>query len=183
MAVNHILTQGSGCSSWELKPRRNLPAQLPFSDYSERCSGHFSKKLRTKRRLPESAARQTAMKNHRGLKVKCRTVDLLKRSCYTHSESIYHKLKAKVSRLWRQFGQWNRRSWTGTCCEDVPDAKFVAFISSDLGSLSISLSLNGLKHHHWSWATCVLPIWMAEKHMFTSAVSSQDQLSSVTNIC
>lgn len=36
--------QGSGCGSWERKPRRNLPAQLPFSNYRERCSGHFSKK-------------------------------------------------------------------------------------------------------------------------------------------
>lgn len=34
-----------------------------------------------------------------------------------------------------------------------------------------------------SWATCALSIWRPEKHMFVSAVSSQDQLSSVTNIC
>lgn len=33
------------------------------------------------------------------------------------------------------------------------------------------------------WATCVLSIWKPEKHMFASAVSSQDQLSCVTNIC
>lgn len=62
----------------------------------------------------------------------------------------------KVSRLWRQFRRWNRRGWEDTCFENVPDAKYVAFISSELASLSFSLSLNGLKCYHRSgWWSCM----------------------------
>lgn len=96
MAVNHILMQGSGCGSWELKPRHNLPAQLPLSNYSECCSGHSSErtKLKTKRRLPGRAAVK------RPQRFVGQTRDALNAqapvlSGFAHKRKMYHERKTK----------------------------------------------------------------------------------------
>lgn len=196
MAVNHILMQGSGCGSGELKPRHNLPAQLPFSKNSERCSGHFRKKLTTRRRLPTAAARWAAVKtaayyrSNAGRWICFNACPLMLQPLRINLSQAQHSQKTKVSRLFRQFSQWNRRNpkdtfSSGKCSRwkkiwSVYQLRFGFFIHLIVLN---ELSMLSLVKVMVVCATCVVSIWKREKHMFASAFSSQDQLSSVTNIC
>lgn len=123
MAVNRILTRGAR----ELRPSHNLSAQLPFSDYAEGCSAHLSNE--------EDSNKNTSVGTVRpGRRSEVGWVSWLNTRL---AENQFSRTTRKVS--------WPQRELS----EYPPDAKSVLFISSEVGSLLILLSLSGLKHHRW----------------------------------
>lgn len=123
MAVNRILTRGAR----ELRPSHNLSAQLPFSDYAEGCSTHLSNE--------EDSNKNTSVG----------TVRPRRRSEVGWVTWLNSRLAENQFSRTTQKVSWPQRE----LCEYPPDAKSVPFISSEVGSLPISLSLSGLKHHRW----------------------------------
>lgn len=190
MAVNHILMQGSGCGSWELKPRCNLPAQLPFSNYGERCSGHFSKKLITKRRLPGGAARRTPLKATAVYRSNAG-----RWTCLNARPLMLHPLRINLSpaenksiKAAKAIQSVKQEKFKGCMFWKCSRCKICSTCQLWTGFIIYFTVLKWLRMLSSVrvivvWATCVWSIWKPEKHMFASAVSSQDQLSSVTNIC
>lgn len=169
--------QGSGCGSGEPKPRCNLPAQLPFSNYSKRCSGHFSKKKKpynkdTSATAPLKTPAAVCRSNTgQWLRLNARPLTLLSLTINLSQDRRLKRSRPRGGNKGRMF-------------QAPKDAGRIYQLR--VGSVINYPVLKWLKmlvRVIAVCATCVLSIWKPGKHMFASAFSSQDQLSSVTNIC
>lgn len=174
MAVNHILMRGSGFSAWEWRPSHNLSAQLPFSNYFEGCSGCLSKeKVQTKTHLPEIVRMPARVYSSKVGWVFCLNAGA------TLAHKQFNKITQEVLRPERLLTRQSYKGKKPTSCKVCNIYRF------RMGLITPFTVLKWLKTASLARAatTYALAIWMTVKHMLASAVSSQDQLSSATNIC
>lgn len=141
-------------------PSHNLSAQLPFSNYVERCSAHLSREDSNK-----NTSAGICEKANLGLQVKGGT-----------GGSAERRARQKPIQ---------QNNSKGFCGHKREPCKICNTYQLSSGLITHFTVLKWLKTPSLSGegAAYVVAIWVTVKHMLASAVGSQDQLSSVTNIC